>query len=98
MADAWPQDLASTAKEALGKCPVLAVRQLDVHEEDGALVIVGNVRTFYHKQMAQELVRSVMREVVGHARIRNRVAVVAADTPLSAPELEESGLYIRPPK
>jgi hypothetical protein len=98
MADALPQDLAATVKRALGKCPVFAVRQLDVQTQDGALVIVGNVRTYYHKQMAQEVVRSVMRDAVGHARILNRVEVVDTDTPHPAPELEESGLYTRPPK
>lgn len=47
------------AKEALGKSPIYSLRQLNVSQIDDSILISGHVDSFYHKQLAQELVRVV---------------------------------------
>lgn len=47
------------AESALQKSPIYELRNLEVREVDGALMISGTVASFYHKQLAQEAVRSV---------------------------------------
>jgi len=47
------------AESALQRSPIYDLRNLEVREVDGALMISGTVASFYHKQLAQEAVRSV---------------------------------------
>lgn len=51
------------AKQAISSCPVFAIRQTQVDEYDGVLVLSGRVDTWYQKQMAQEIVAAVCCEV-----------------------------------
>lgn len=52
-------DLYSRAQAALANSPFFELHELQVEQRDGALFISGNVSSFYHKQLAQEVVRSV---------------------------------------
>ncbi len=51
------------AQRALSLSPIYALKVLQVEQVDDALLISGRVSTFYLKQMAQELVRAVAKEV-----------------------------------
>ncbi|NLF70547.1 MAG: BON domain-containing protein [Candidatus Anammoximicrobium sp.] len=64
-------DSVQTARAALRDSPVFALRNLDVSTAGGRLVISGTVNCFYHKQLAQEIVRSVVDGV----RVTNAVSV-----------------------
>jgi hypothetical protein len=59
------------AKKALRASPVCALRDLVVSLSGGELRILGSVRSFYHKQLAQETVRAV----VAGLRLVNAVTV-----------------------
>ncbi|NQU19942.1 MAG: BON domain-containing protein [Candidatus Nealsonbacteria bacterium] len=50
------------AQTALANCPVYELRNLQVEQRGDALLISGNVSSYYHKQLAQELVRSVCKD------------------------------------
>ena len=51
--------------------PILALRELQVQQAGQSLVISGSVDSFYHKQLAQEAIRAVCRDV----ELVNSVAV-----------------------
>ncbi len=50
------------AQTALCGSPIFELRDLIVQESGETLVISGLVSSFYHKQLAQEVVRSVCRD------------------------------------
>lgn len=52
-------DVQPRAQAALSNSPFYELRELRVEQRDGALLISGCVSSFYHKQLAQEVVRSV---------------------------------------
>lgn len=52
-------DVRPLAQSALSESPIFDLRNLVVEEGDDALVLRGSVSSFYHKQMAQEVVRAV---------------------------------------
>jgi len=52
--------LLPLAQSALSESPIFDLRDLLVEEGDEGLVLRGSVASFYHKQMAQELVRAVV--------------------------------------
>jgi len=54
--------LQPRAQAALRNSPVSELRKLRVDSCENGLVITGTVSSFYHKQLAQEVVRSVCRE------------------------------------
>jgi osmotically-inducible protein OsmY len=57
-------DLAcDRAKQALLASSIFVLRELQVEREGSNLVLSGKVDSFYHKQMAQEIVRAVARGV-----------------------------------
>jgi len=62
------------AQTALRNSPVCELRELRVERHDGALVISGTVSSYYHKQLAQEVVRAVCKdcevELVNAIRVR----------------------------
>jgi len=66
--------LQPRAQTALGNSPVCELRDLRVDKREGALVISGAVSSFYHKQLAQEVVRAVCKdcqvELVNLIRVR----------------------------
>jgi hypothetical protein len=47
------------AQAALQESPVFALRNLGVEQVGNNLILSGTVSTFYYKQLAQEVVRSV---------------------------------------
>ncbi len=60
------------AQEALQASPVFALRELRVQQVGQSLLISGRVSSFYHKQLAQEVVRAVagVCEVVNSIDVR----------------------------
>ena len=52
-------DVRPRAQTALAGSPIYELRDLQVEQHEGALLISGVVTSFYHKQLAQEVVRSV---------------------------------------
>ena len=52
-------DIQPRAQSALRASPIYALRELRVEQTGEALVISGLVSSFYHKQLAQEVVRAV---------------------------------------
>lgn len=59
MARSVANSVFERAQQALQGSAIGALRRLKVERVDGTLVISGSVETFYLKQMAQEIVRTV---------------------------------------
>ena len=59
MDTAYHQDQAQAAAEVLANSSVSELRKLRVDGSDTELTLRGNVGSFYHKQLAQETVRTV---------------------------------------
>jgi hypothetical protein len=59
MAATAVEGVQSRAQAALTNSPFYELRELKVEQHGTALVISGSVSSFYHKQLAQEVVRSV---------------------------------------
>lgn len=57
----WGADgeVAKTAEGRIQASPYVALRSITVEFHEGVLVLRGQVTSFYHKQLAQETVRSV---------------------------------------
>ena len=60
------------ARHALSSSSIFALRELHVERSEDLLLISGRVHSFYHKQLAQEIVRTV----AGDCRVVNSVDVV----------------------
>ncbi len=52
-------DVKARAEAALAQSPILALRELAVRQDGEALLLSGQVDSFYHKQLAQELIRAI---------------------------------------
>ena len=64
MAEAMaPESCFQRARQALATSPIHAMREIRVAQDGETLVLSGRVKTFYHKQLAQEVVRAVAREI-----------------------------------
>ena len=63
------------AQTALKTSPIYALRNLTVEQSDEMLLICGKVDSYYHKQMAQEVVRLVSRDI----HVVNQIDVIEAD-------------------
>ncbi len=63
MAEQPSGEIQERAQSALADSPIFDLRNLRVEHVDDRLLIVGSVSSFYHKQLAQELVRAVSRDV-----------------------------------
>lgn len=61
MAEALTKDIQSCAQSALAASPIFVLRDLSVKRAGDSLLLSGQVDSFYHKQLAQEVVRSVAR-------------------------------------
>ncbi|MBX7167276.1 MAG: BON domain-containing protein [Pirellulales bacterium] len=57
------KDVEPRAQLALARSPIYDLRVLRVERIGDALVLSGNVSCFYHKQLAQELIRAVAEGV-----------------------------------
>lgn len=55
--------ILALAETALQQSAVYDLRGLNVKHRNGRLVISGTVSRFYHKQLAQELVRGISGEI-----------------------------------
>ncbi|TWU41979.1 BON domain-containing protein [Novipirellula artificiosorum] len=71
MESTYPQQIATAAYEVLSRSSVAELRNLRVDESGSELKLSGRVRSFYHKQLAQESVRNV----AGGLRVINSVDV-----------------------
>ena len=58
------EELQPRAQAALASSPFYELRELQVEWRDDALRLSGCVSSFYHKQLAQEVVRSVCRDTM----------------------------------
>ena len=56
------KDVQSRAQKSLAISPVYALRELRVEQQGEALLIVGTVSSFYHKQLAR-VVRAAVEGV-----------------------------------
>lgn len=56
------QELENRAKTVLHTSPIHELRTLNVERVENTLCIQGNVSTYYHKQLAQEMLRRVCCE------------------------------------
>jgi len=72
MVEVSTKDVQPKAQAALANSPIQELRDLQIEERDGALSISGVVSSYYHKQLAQEVVRAVCREIelVNSVRVR----------------------------
>jgi hypothetical protein len=57
------EEVQPRAQAALASSPFYELRELQVEWRDDALLLSGTVSSFYHKQLAQEVVRSVSKEI-----------------------------------
>jgi osmotically-inducible protein OsmY len=55
--------LQSRAKAALLGSKIHSLRNLQVEQAEGAIILRGRVDSFYHKQLAQELIRAAIEGV-----------------------------------
>jgi len=60
MAQILLKNFAARAKAVLGRSRIFDLRALEVGQIDGCVVLRGSVDSFYHKQLAQELVKMHM--------------------------------------
>lgn len=67
------QDATQAAIDVLAKSSVRELRRLQVNRNANKLQLSGSVRSFYHKQLAQETVRTVAAGM----QLVNRVDVCA---------------------
>lgn len=67
------QDAAQAASLVLATSSVRDLRQIRVDRSDNSIELTGTVRSFYHKQLAQESIRPV----AGGMQVVNRVDVGA---------------------
>ena len=71
MMDTTQQDVEQAAIDVLANSSVRELRQLRVDGSSNQLQLSGRVRSFYHKQLAQEVVRAVASgmQVVNHVHV-----------------------------
>ena len=63
MASTSTTEILPRAQTALSGSPIFELRDLRVEHRGETLLISGAVSSFYHKQLAQEVVRSVCEEI-----------------------------------
>lgn len=62
MIEAAARELQPRAQRALANSPIQELRDLRVQEHQGTILLSGSVSSFYHKQLAQELLRALCRD------------------------------------
>lgn len=60
MADLEATGISEQVQTALNRSPIHALRALQVEQDADAIILSGRVETYYHKQLAQEIVRTVL--------------------------------------
>lgn len=73
MVDEIGADMLGQVRSALAESPIQELRHLQVEPVQNGLLLSGTVSSYYHKQLAQELVRSFC-DRVGFSLI-NRIKV-----------------------
>lgn len=63
MIDAGSTNLILKVRKVLSESPIWELRQLQVEQKGEAVYLHGRVRSFYHKQLAQEVILRATREV-----------------------------------
>jgi hypothetical protein len=63
MAKVLPSDAQPRAQAVLSTSPIVELRDLRVEQQDAVLTLVGKVSSFYHKQLAQEVVWAVCKDL-----------------------------------
>ena len=56
-------DVITRARSALVESPIQALRELRVEQVGTSLILSGRVGSFYHKQLAQEVIRLIARDM-----------------------------------
>ena len=71
MAQLFCTEVVSLVKAVLGRSRIFDIRALDVDQEADCVVLRGSVDSFYHKQLAQELIKTSLEgvEVVNEIRV-----------------------------
>ncbi len=57
------EDVIAQAQSVLAKSPIHALRDVQVQRQGDSLILSGCVDSFYHKQLAQELVRMIAADI-----------------------------------
>lgn len=83
MSAATAVDSLPRARSALASSPIWELQNLQVEQHAGALLVSGSVSSFYHKQLAQEVIRSVCLDVP----LVNAIRVLAAEWAAEFPEV-----------
>ncbi len=65
-------EIAAAAEARLRESPHTALRGISCKAEQGVLILEGRLKTFYHTQMAQEIVGGIE----GVVQVVNRIEVV----------------------
>ena len=60
MAHTFLSDFASQARAVLGRSRIFDLRCLEVEQDADCVVLRGSVDSFYHKQLAQELLKTAI--------------------------------------
>ena len=63
MADATARNVRPQVKSALAASPIFDLHDLSVEQNGSGIILSGTVSSFYHKQLAQEVVRLVAGKV-----------------------------------
>lgn len=79
-------DVASQAKAVLGTSRIFDLRCLDVQRDGAGVVLRGSVSSFYHKQLAQELLKTAIDGI----EVVNEIDV---DYSLERPQDDEAWRY-----
>jgi BON domain-containing protein len=58
-----PNDSLARARAALSRSKIRDLRRLTIALDEGRIVVRGRVSSFYHKQLAQELIRGELGDV-----------------------------------
>ena len=74
MAQSLLTDIASQAKAVLGRSRIFDLRALEVEQDEDCVVLRGSVDSFYHKQLAQEMIKTSLEgvEVINEIRVDYR--------------------------
>jgi hypothetical protein len=74
MTECFLADVECRVQNALAASPIAALRELRVERRGSSLHLHGRVESFYHKQLAQEIARSL----TGDLEVINSVTVDSA--------------------
>jgi hypothetical protein len=63
MIDAGSSNLIAKVRKVLSESPIWELRQLQVEQKGETVYLHGRVCSFYHKQLAQEVILRATREL-----------------------------------